>query len=371
MKRTALYSIQAQRHPKFSPFGGWELPIYYTSILKEHEAVREKVGLFDVSHLGHLEVSGSRAVGELNKLVTQDLAKLPVGRAIYTPMLNSEGAILDEMILYRLGEETIRLVANAANGDKILAWIKSHFSDGAVIEDLREKVGTLALQGPRALETLNRVSEAPFDQLPRYAVWKKKVAGQLCWVARTGYTGEDGAELFVPVAQAKAVWQGLLEAGRPFDIQPVGLGARDTLRLEAGLPLGGSDLDERTTPLEANLDWTVDWGKGPFIGREALERQKKEGIQRKLTGFRLKTSGIPRHGCRIFYQGKPVGVVTSGTFLPATGGIGMGYLPLSAVKPGTPIGIEIHGREVEAEVVHLPFYRRKPRVLRGTFLDLR
>lgn len=359
LKRTALYGLQAQRHPKFASFGGWELPIYYTSILKEHDAVRQRVGLFDVSHLGHLEVSGRGVVADLNKLVTQDLKKLAVGRAIYTPMLNPDGAILDEMIVYRSGEERIRLVVNAANADKILTWVTRHLSSNVMVQDLRTRVGTLALQGPKAWEMLRKISDVQPDQLPRYALKQGKVLDHVVWVARTGYTGEDGAELFVTVNEIEAVWLGLLEAGRPFGIEPVGLGARDTLRLEAGLPLGGSDLDEKTTPLEANLDWTVDWAKGPFIGREALERQKKEGIQRKLSGFRLKESGIPRHGHPILHEGQPVGQVTSGTLLPAVGGIGMGYLPPTLAKPSTPIAIEIHGRQIPAEVVGLPFYRKK------------
>lgn len=359
MKRTALYPLQVERHPKFAPFGGWELPIYYTSILKEHETVRQAVGLFDVSHLGHLEVSGPRSLDQLNGLVTQDLTKLAVGRAIYTPMLNPEGTILDEMILYRLGNEQVRLVVNAASSDKVLLWMTRHVSPPAMIQDMRMRVGTLALQGPKALETLKQVSDIPLDQFTRYSVRQAKVAGRLAWVARTGYTGEDGVELFVLVAEIGALWEGLLEAGRIFGIEPIGLGARDTLRLEAGLPLGGSDLDEKTTPLEADLEWTIDWAKGSFIGREALERQKKEGVRRRLSGFRMKASGIPRHGYPIFYDGKPVGHVTSGTLLPSSGGIGLGYLPPSVAKPGTPISIEIHGRQASAEVAELPFYRRR------------
>ncbi|MBI3318216.1 MAG: glycine cleavage system aminomethyltransferase GcvT [Candidatus Omnitrophica bacterium] len=365
MNRTALYSTQAKLHAKFGAFGGWELPIYYRSILEEHEAVRTRAGLFDVSHLGHLEAAGPSPEGagsplsQLQPLVTQDLSRIPSGRACYTPMLRPEGSILDEMILYRLDPRRIRLVVNAANGDKVLSWVRSNLKPPVEIRDLRESVGTLALQGPKAVPLFKQAAGESFQDLPRYGVREARIEGKSFWAARTGYTGEDGFELFVPAEDLEFVWSSLLAAGRPFGVQPVGLGARDTLRLEAGLPLGGSDLDEETTPLEAGLEWTVSWGKGSFVGREALERQKKEGLRRRLVGFRLKAEGIPRHGYMILQGGKRVGLVTSGTFLPSRRfGIGMGYVPPGLSVPGTRIEIQIHGRDVPAEVVQLPFYRR-------------
>ena len=359
LKRTALYPLHAALHAKLGPFGGWELPIYYTSILQEHRTVRSAVGLFDVSHLGHLEVSGPNAESGLQPLFTQDLAKLAPGRAVYSPLLNSEGFIIDEMILYRLASDRFRIVVNAANGDKVLARFRNCLEPGAEVRDLRDQFGTLAVQGPKAVGFVDQIAGGGLKMAPRYSIQAGTVFGCRVFFARTGYTGEDGFELFVPTQNLTQVWNGLLEAGKPAGIQPIGLGARDTLRLEAGLPLGGSDLDEKTTPLEAGLEWTVSWGKGPFEGREALERQKKQGISRKLAGFRLTGSGIPRHGYPILVEGREAGQVTSGTYVPESGAIGMGYVPPAAAVPGTRISVRIHGREVPGEVVKLPFYKFK------------
>ncbi|MBI3333220.1 MAG: glycine cleavage system protein T [Candidatus Omnitrophica bacterium] len=400
MKRTALYAAQKALHAKFIPFGGWELAVSYTSILQEHQAVRTGVGLFDVSHLGHLEVSGPEAVDRLDPLFTQDLGRLEVGRAVYSPMLNPQGFILDEMILYRLGADRIRLVVNAANGDKVLEWLRGHLrapfttssspsvvaedrlqrgSDSPLdsrlrgndrgvvaVEDLRERVGTLAVQGPRAVGLVEELARGSLGPATRYSVRPGQIGGRPAFFARTGYTGEDGFELFLAAADLEPVWSLLLEAGRPLGIQPVGLGARDTLRLEAGLPLGGTDLDETTTPLEAGMEWTVAWQKGPFIGREALERQRREGLKRRLVGFRLKGPGIPRTGYPIHAGagagagGNRIGQVTSGTFLPDQGqAIGLGLVAPEASAPGSDLSIEIHGRQVPAQVVQLPFYRRQ------------
>ncbi len=402
LKKTPLHGKQAALQAKFGIFGGWDLPIYYSSILEEHWTVRRKVGLFDVSHLGHLEISGRELISGLQGLVTQDLNRLEAGRAVYTPMLNPQGGILDEMILYRLPLEEaapgasahrlpqeeampgasahrleparIRLVVNAANGDKVLAWLKSCLGPGAAVDDLRERVGTLAVQGPKAVGLVARLAQASLEQAPRYSVRAGQIAGCPVLMGRTGYTGEDGFELFVGTEDLGAVWDYLLEEGRPDGIQPIGLGARDTLRLEAGLPLGGSDLDETTTPLEAGLEWTISWDKGPFVGREALERQKREGVRRRLCGFRMKEAGIPRHGYPLFWQGRSAGQVTSGTLIKRAlfdgsvkkcltpfdlcQAIGLGYLPPEAGRPGTGIEVEIHGRRAAAEVVKLPFYRR-------------
>lgn len=364
LKRTPLYPLHEALGAKIGPFAGWELPLYYTSILDEHQAVRTKAGLFDVSHLGHLEVSGAGCVSPFQLLVTQDLDALEDGAACYTPMLNPRGWILDEMIIYRLERDRFRLVVNASNGDKILQWLRSRLA-GARVEDLREKVGTVALQGPQAAEILSRVSNLALKSVSRYHLTAAEVLGHKVRVARTGYTGEDGCEFFVATEDLPAVWQGLLEAGRPLGLQPIGLGARDTLRLEAGLPLGGSDLDEKTTPLEAGLDWTVQWKKGPFVGREALEYQKRVGVSRRLAGFEMRGPGVPRHGYSIFQGDNPIGQVTSGCVVPGTGtvpgttrGIGMGYLPPAAARPGTKIWVEMHQRRAEAEIVKLPFYRR-------------
>ena len=381
LKKTPLYPLHAELGGRFCSFAGWALPVYYSSILKEHEAVRTRAGLFDVSHLGHLEISGPDAAAQLQLLVTQDLVSLEPGQAVYTPMLNSRGWIMDEMIFYRLEPDRFRPVVNAANGDKVLAWLKARLRggaadrggtihaaeevprrwSGAAVEDLREKVGTLALQGPRAAEILSKVSSFTLEKLPRYHVAAGTAAGKPVRIARTGYTGEDGCELFVAVEDLPLVWRSLLEAGQPLGLQPAGLGARDTLRLEAGLPLGGTDLDEKTTPLEAGLDWTIEWKKGPFMGREALERQRREGVARRLAGFEMKGAGIPRFGYALFLGENRIGQVTSGTALADQRAIGMGYVTPDAARPGTRILVEIHDRKVDAEIVKLPFYRRKKR----------
>ena len=358
LKRTALYPVHAELGARFGPFAGWELPLYYSSILQEHEAVRKRAGLFDVSHLGHLEISGPTAASHLQLLVTQDLTELDPGRACYTPMLTSRGTILDEMIIYRLEPERFRLVVNAANGEKVLAWLKSRLGSGIEVADLREKFGTLAFQGPRALEILAGLCSTDPAQFPRYSVQPISVIGKSGWIARTGYTGEDGAEIFLQTQDLEPVWRAILQAGKETGAEPVGLGARDTLRLEAGLPLGGSDLDERTTPLEAGLGWTVQWRKGPFVGRDALEQQRRKGTSRLLVGFELREPGVPRPGYPIFRGEEKIGQVTSGTMLAGNRAIGLGYLPPAVARPGTEIQIEIHQRKVKAEIVKLPFYRR-------------
>lgn len=342
--------------------------MYYSSILDEHQAVRKRVGLFDVSHLGHLEVSGPDALTQLQLLVTQDLTVLEPGRACYTPMLTTRGTILDEMIIYQLAPERFRLVVNAANAEKVLGWLRSRLNAGAPVGDLRSRVGTLALQGPRAVPVLERLCPESPGGLPRYAVREGAVAGRSGWIARTGYTGEDGFELFFLTEDLETVWSALMETGKDSGIRPVGLGARDTLRLEAGLPLGGSDLDERTTPLEAGLEWTVVWQKGPFVGRDALERQRREGVKRRLVGLELREPGVARPGYPIYRGEDKIGQVTSGTAVPvayaeesAPGtmrAIGLGYVPPSVAKPGAEVQVEIHQRRVKAEIVKLPFYRR-------------
>ncbi len=358
LKRTALYPLQAELGARFCSFAGWELPLYYGSILREHQAVRTAAGLFDVSHLGHVEVSGAAAPAHLQLLVTQDLERVEPGRAIYTAMLTPRGWILDEMIIYRLAPDRFRLVVNAANGEKVLGWLRGKMGAGAAVEDLRNKVGTLALQGPKAEEILRAVSPLALASVPRYSVTESEAAGRPCRVARTGYTGEDGCEIFASVEDLPEIWKALLEKGRPLGLEPAGLGARDTLRLEAGLVLGGSDLDEKTSPLEAGLDWAVDWRKGPFIGREVLERQRREGVARQLVGFEMRGPGVPRPGYAILRGEEKVGKVTSGSMIGGRA-IGMGYVPPASARPGTPMLIEIHQRRVEAEVVKLPFYRRK------------
>jgi aminomethyltransferase len=370
LRRPVLYPQHAMLGARFGPFAGWELPLFYTSILQEHEAVRTRAGLFDVSHLAHLEVSSPDAAFQLQLLVTQDLEALEVGQACYTPMLTPKGFILDEMIVYRLEPERFRLVANAANAEKVLAWLRARLNAGTSVEDLRFRVGTLALQGPKAVEILESVCPGSPGRLPRYRLRQAEVAGRSGWIARTGYTGEDGFELFFLVQELEAVWGALLEAGKRWGLQPAGLGARDTLRLEAGLPLGGQDLDEKTTPLEAGLEGTVVWQKGPFVGRDVLERQRREGVRRRLVGFELLEPGVPRGGCPIWKGEERIGQVTSGTRIPHSvvsaysscpgdRAIGLGYVVPAYARPGTEFEVEIYRRRLKARCVKLPFYRRQ------------
>lgn len=376
-----MHRVHQALGARFAPFGGWELPLYYRSILEEHRAVRGRVGLFDVSHLGHLELPGGEAAVEaLQPVMTQDLKRLSPGRALYCPMLNERGGVIDEMILYRLDAERLRLVVNAANAEKVLGWLKNHLPAEQEIRDLRQVAGTLALQGPRALAVLEAAGGREAARLPRYAVGSASLGGLFCWIARTGYTGEDGCELFAAREDLPALWETLLKAGGPAGILPAGLGARDTLRIEAGLPLGGHELDEATTPLEVGLEWTVAWDKGDFIGKAALERQRREGLTRRLVGFELAGPGVARQGHPILLEGRRVGEVTSGTVIPRqpretdhrnrydvpgavrrtdTRAIGMGYVEPALSRRGQTLQVEIHGRRVPARTVRMPFYERK------------
>jgi len=334
------------------------MPLYYTSILKEHRAVRSVCGIFDVSHLGLLEVRGPSAGEFLQRMVTQDLGKLVVGQARYTPMCNEQGGILDEMILYRLEEERYRLVVNAANAERDLAWLTEHSSLGVEILDLRQRMGALAIQGPLSCGIVERVCGMALLNLRYYRCLLGHAAGCQALIARTGYTGEDGFEIMAPLQDLPAVWEASFEAGRPLGMLPVGLGARDTLRLEAGMPLYGGDLDETTTPFEAGLGRTVAFGKPDFIGRSALWRLSQEGARQLLVGFVMEEPGVPRHGYPLQFGGRKVGQVTSGTYSPTLArNIGLGYVVREASEPGTALTAVIHGRPTRATVVALPFYR--------------
>ena len=357
LKRTALYPQHCELGARLGPFSGWELPIYYTSILQEHQTVRTAVGLFDVSHLGHLELHGPGTASQLQLLFTQDLVGMKVGTAVYSPMLNPQGWIIDEMILYRLGQERFRLVVNAANGNKVIHWLKAHLSKGVRLDDLRDKYGTLAVQGPRAVELLGKVSSMDFAGVPRYRIVSAMISERQVWVARTGYTGEDGFEMYSSPSFSLEVWETLTKAGRGFGLKPVGLGARDTLRLEARLPLYGHDLDDDTTPFEAGLGWTVALQK-EFIGREVLSQQKEEGVKQKWVGFEMLEQGIPRQGCTL-WKDRLVGKVTSGTYSPSLKkNIGLGYVILELSGIGTEFFVEIRDKKLRAKVVETPFYKR-------------
>ncbi len=342
------------------PFAGWRMPVQYAGIKKEHQAVRERAGLFDVSHMGEILVEGPNAVAAVDRLVSNDLSKLEPGRALYTVCCNSDGCILDDLIVYRLEAEKVLVVCNASNRDKIVSHFAAQLDLGIPWNDVSDEGALLSLQGPAAEAIANDLAPDPslLDLTP-FHVTRATLAGVDLWAARTGYTGEDGYELFCPVDSAVAVWRALLEAGAPHGLEPAGLGARDTLRLEARLMLYGNDIDERTHPFEAGLGWVVKLEAGDFIGRDALRRIKAEGFERKLVGFEMTERGIARHGYPIVVDGAPVGEVTSGSPGPTVGrNIGLGYVPKALARVGTALGIEIRGKVVGAVVVPTPFYKR-------------
>ena len=359
LKRTALFQTHLSLGARMVPFAGWEMPIQYESILAEARAVRSAAGIFDVSHMGRVEITGSEAARFLHNLVTADILNMPLGRARYTLICNEAGGIIDDTIVYRLEEERFLLVPNAGNTDEVLTWLdqwKDRWTMQVELRVLTRETALIALQGPRAGEILQPVCSVDLSALRPF----RCVEGQLSKVpvvlCRTGYTGEDGYELIVPAEDASSVWLDFKERGAT----PCGLGARDVLRLEAGLLLHGSDMDSTVTPLEAGLERFVSWDQGEFIGLPALQEGKSSGLSRTLIGFRLVEKGVPRHGHTILSGEEPIGSVTSGTYSPTLDmGIGLGYVALEFSYPGTGIALDIRGRRVEAEVVTIPFYSRK------------
>jgi aminomethyltransferase len=358
MNRTPLFAAHQALGARFVDFGGWEMPVQYTGIIAEHQAVRQRAGLFDVSHMGEIELRGPHAVSACQALTVNDVGRLHDGQAQYSLLCLSSGGVVDDIIVHRLAAERLLLCVNAGNTEKDVAWVREH-RGGADVVDRSAEVAQLALQGPRASDILAPVTDLPLSEIPSFSFREGQVAGRPALVAHTGYTGEDGWEIYCGAEAALAVWNALLDAGRPFGIVPVGLGARDTLRLERALPLYGHELTEKTTPIEAGLGWVVRLNKGEFIGRDVLLRQREIGVDRKLVGLLMRAPGIPRQGYRIFHARDAIGAVTSGTKSPTLGkAIALGYVASTWEEVGTRLGIEIRGRMSEAEVVPLPFYKR-------------
>jgi aminomethyltransferase len=345
-------------------YAGWQMPVEYSGISHEHLAVRLRAGLFDVSHMGEIEVAGKGALALVQRVSSNDASRLKVGHAQYSALLTPEGTFIDDVMVYRLGPSHFLLVVNAANTAKDYAWIAeqaTHVPDTAVV-DSSSRYALIAVQGPAAADVLAPVATIDVAEIPAFGFSYGEVANARALVARTGYTGEDGFELFVPPAMADRVWQALLESGREAGILPCGLGARDTLRLEAALRLYGNDIDETTTALEAGLGWIVGWDKADGIGLERLRAQKSSGFDRRLVGFDMVDRGIARQGCVVVAGGQAVGRVTSGTQTPfLKKAIGMAYVPNVLAAPGTAIEIDIRGRVLAAVVVKLPFYARAQR----------
>ncbi|WP_242336519.1 MULTISPECIES: glycine cleavage system aminomethyltransferase GcvT [unclassified Anaeromyxobacter] len=358
-QRTPLFETHVRSGARMVDFAGWEMPVQYAGILEEHEAVRTRVGLFDVSHMGEVVFRGPRALEALNRLFTNDLSKVADGQAQYGCLCRESGGIVDDVVVYRRAADDLLVCVNAGNRQKDFDWLSGH-PGGADVKNESDDWAQLALQGPRAAQLLQRLT--PLDLMPirSYRFAQGEVAGVPCLVARTGYTGEDGFELFCPPAAAPRLWDALLDAGQAEGIQPCGLGARDSLRLEMAYRLYGSDMDDGTTPLEAGLGWVVKLDKGEFIGRDALVRQKEQGLARKLVGFVLTDAGIARHGYPVVQDGRKVGEVTSGTKSPSLKtSIGLAYVPPALAAEGSTFGVEIRGRAAAAKVVKTPFYTRK------------
>ena len=360
--RTPLYDAHVAAEARIIDFGGWAMPVQYKpGIIKEHTQVREAVGCFDVSHMGEVYLRGPAALGAVQRLITNDANKLADGRALYTVMCNADGGIVDDCIVYRRSEHEFLIILNAGCRDKDLAWIREHASD-AEITDASDDTGLIAVQGPAAVALTSELADTDLAAVGRFAFTDCQVAGVLCMAARTGYTGEDGFELLCPAADAPALWAALTARAAEAGGGPIGLGARDTLRLEARLSLYGNDIDETTNPYEAGLGWVVKLGSGDFIGRDALVAVKESGPERKLVGFTIDGRKAARKGYHIVDRtlGEPdIGVVTSGsTGITVGGTIGLGYVPSGYAGAGKTITVDIRGKDVEATLVKGPFYKR-------------
>ncbi len=359
LRRTPLYPCHLEAGARLVDFAGWEMPVQYAGLIAEHQAVRTAAGLFDVSHMGEVRVAGAGATAFLQRLTPNDVSKLAPGRAHYSALLTEAGTYVDDLLIYRLAEDEYLLVVNASNREKDFAWIAGHAPAGLELADLSEEYALLALQGPKALEILSGLTDADLAAIRYYGFVQGEVGGHPTLISRTGYTGEDGFELYLPPAAAPELWRLLLAAGTPFGLMPAGLGARDTLRLEAAMALYGHEIDDQTTPWEAKLDWTIKLEKGDFIGRDALVAQRAAGPTRQLVGFEVAGRGIARQDHGVVVEGRQVGVVTSGTFSPTfQKALGLAIVPVELATIGQRLTVDVRGREIEATVVATPFYRR-------------
>ncbi|MFQ5483514.1 MAG: glycine cleavage system aminomethyltransferase GcvT [Nitrospinaceae bacterium] len=358
LKATPLLDLHRELKGKLVPFAGWNMPVQYAGVIAEHLCVRRAAGLFDISHMGEIEVTGTAAGEFLQYLVTNDVHTLPDGAALYTVMCYPDGGVVDDLLVYRITPEHYFLCVNAANTDKDLQWVREKAGGFDVqVKDISSQTAQFALQGPLAETVLQSVCAAELAPVPYFRFVRAPVCGVDCLIARTGYTGEDGFELYLESGRAREVFAGLLQAGRPHGLQPAGLGARDTLRLEMGYPLYGHELGPGIHPLEARLGWVVKLGKAAgFIGKEALQKIKDEGRRRKLVGLRLLERGVPRPPYPVSMDGKPVGEVTSGTHSPSLdAGIALALVSAEGPAKDADWAVEIRGRAVPAAVVSLPF----------------
>ena len=363
LKKTPLHASHVALGARMVPFGGWDMPVEYSGITAEHMAVRTAAGLFDVCHMGQVEIAGKDALDAVQHISCNDASKLQVGQTQYSALTTPEGTFVDDLLVYRFGPSHFLLVVNAGNIDKDFAWIagraKEAVPDIAVVNS-SDRYALIAVQGPKAEEILQPLTGIDLPAIKYYWFAHGEIAGVRGTISRTGYTGEDGFEIFVPPAMAPRVWDALLQAGKPAGLIPAGLGARDTLRLEAAMRLHGNDIDETSTVVEADLGWIVGWKKADFLGHDVLHAQKADGVTKKLVGFEMVDRAIARHGYPVFHDGQQVGVVTSGTQTPfLKKAIGMAYVPPALAAPGTEIEIDVRGRRARAVVVPLPFYKRE------------
>ena len=360
LKKTPLYDVYANYGGKIIDFGGWALPVQYSGILEEHEAVRTRAGLFDVSHMGEIEVKGADALANIQKWITNDASKLANNQALYSPICYENGGCVDDLLVYKRGDQDYLLVVNAANIEKDYAWVtENSFGDVEIVNKSAE-IAQLALQGPLAEQALQKMTDTNLSQIKYYWFLENvQVNGISCLVSRTGYTGEDGFELYCASGDAAALWTSILEKGKEDGVVPVGLGARDTLRFEARLPLYGQEISETISPLEAGLGFFVKLDKPDFIGKAALQKQKEEGVPRKLVGFEMIERGIPRTHYEIQVGGETIGEVTTGTMGPTVKkNIGLGLIDARFATVGQELDIIIRGKAVKAVIVKTPFYKR-------------
>jgi aminomethyltransferase len=361
LKKTPLNARHRASGAKMVPFGGWDMPVEYSGLSNEHTAVRTRAGLFDVSHMGEIEIAGKDALAAVQRISSNDASKLAVGQAQYSGLLTPQGTFVDDLLVYRLGSAHFLLVVNAGNIPKDYSWIAEQIKPAgdAVAVDASSRYALLAIQGPEALNVLQPLTGVDLSSITYYWFAHGEVANVRATISRTGYTGEDGFEIFVPPQSADKVWLALLESGNAADVIPCGLGARDTLRLEAGMRLHGNDIDETTTAIEADLNWIVGWKKDDFVGAAALREQKASGAKRKIVGFEMLDRGIARHGYDAYIGDAKAGVVTSGTQTPfLKKAIGMAYLPVEHTAAGGEFDVDIRGRRTRARVVPMPFYKR-------------
>ena len=359
LKRTPIWEEHRNAGAKLVPFAGYDMPVQYRSgIIAEHHAVRRQVGMFDVSHMGEIEVRGPQALDLVQYVTTNDASKIEVGQAQYTVMCRPDGGVIDDCIVYRLADHYM-VVVNASNRVKDRDWIMHHSEKfDCEVTDRSDEIALIAVQGPKAQQVVAKLTDTNLDAIGYYHFDEGDVGGAAAIISRTGYTGEDGFELYIDAKDAVGLWRKLLEAGAPEGLIPAGLGARDSLRLEMGYALYGNDIDEKRTPLEAGLGWVTKLDKGDFIGADALRKLKEAGVRQRLVGFVLKERGFPRHGYEVRVNGQGAGEVTSGTVSPSLDkGIGLAYVATEHSKPGTTIDIIVRDKAIPAEVTRPPFYK--------------